>query len=101
MVLIYDRMPNDPRIKRLSAGAAVTWLTAISACNTLGRETIEMSELEEWFAPRRARDETADLEERLAELAASELIERLPAGHIRFLARLDLWAFDEEEGPGF
>lgn len=94
-------MPNDPRIKRLSAGAAMTWLTAISACNTLGRETIAVADLEEWLERRRAPDQESDLEAMLSEMDASELIERLPGDHVRFLARLDLWAFDEEEGPGF
>ncbi len=97
MVLIYDRMPDDPRIRRLGDEAHLVWVAAIGACNRLGRDTIAVEELDEALDPRRAGGNEYDVPVIVDELVRAELAERLPGEHLRLLARLDLWAFDDDD----
>lgn len=97
MVLIYDGMLDDPRVTRLSPASGMLWIVAIGTCNTLGRETLAVDELEEYFAQRRAHGHPGEPETLLKELAEAELAEPLPHGHVRLLARGDLWQFDEDD----
>lgn len=97
MVLIYDGMLEDPRVNRLTPAAGMLWIAAIGTCNTLGRDTLGIDELDEYFAQRREHGHPADPEELLSELAEAELAEHLPHGHVRLLARGDLWQFDDED----
>ena len=92
MVLVYDRAPQDPRVARLSDAAFMFWVGAIGICNKWRRDTLAVDELQEELSGRREYD----LEACLAELVDAELAHRLPHAHVLLLARLDLWAFDDE-----
>ena len=92
MVLIYDRADQDPHVARLSDAASVFWIAAIGVSNERRRDTLALDELQEELAG----DREFDFEACLAELFDAELVGRLPHAHVRLLARLDLWAFDDE-----
>jgi hypothetical protein len=85
VVLIYDRVSSDPRIAGLDDHAHMVWIAAIGTCNRLGRDTIAIEELE-------PADSAV-----LDQLVNAELAERVPGEHLRLLARLDLWAFDDDD----
>lgn len=94
MVLIYDGMYLDPRVNSLSSAGEVFWIAAIGLCNTKGRDTLAVDELREWV--NEARPGRYDVDERLAELVAADLAQLLPHEHIKLLARMDLWSFDDD-----
>jgi hypothetical protein len=96
MVLLYTGAMEDPRVVRLDARAAMFWIGLISTCNELGRDTLGADEIEEVAAMRRATPDSTFSDQTIDELVTSELVELLPHGHVRVLARLDLWAFDGE-----
>lgn len=72
------------------------WLSALGVANRLGREVVAIAEVDEQLEPRRAAGNDYDLAACVDALVAAELAERLPGEHLRMLARLDLWAFDDD-----
>lgn len=96
--MIYDRASQDPRVSRLGHPAYAVWVVALTTCSSLGRETLAFDELSERLEVlgRSAVAGEPPLSDMVAELVAAELLERLPHGHVRLLARLDLWAFEDE-----
>lgn len=101
MVLIYDRAPLDPRMERLSDAAQRAWYATVSLCNTVGRETVTIDEIDQRLAVYADRGHPIDTAAVISELVASDLAARLPDSQIKMLARLDLWAFDDEADPDF
>jgi hypothetical protein len=95
-MLLYAGAMDDPRVTRLDDAAAMFWVALIGACSARGRDTLGVDEVE---AANDARKKGGDVSALLDELEQSDLVARLPHGHVRLLARLDLWAFEDEADP--
>lgn len=93
MVLIYDRMFNDPRIQRLSDSAEVLWIGLIGQCNIARSDTLTREAIDTQL-----RYAGEELQALLEELASTDLVEP-NAETVHVKARLDLWAYDDEVPP--
>jgi hypothetical protein len=95
MVLIYSRMPSDPRIERLNDRDHLAWVTIVTACSKRRSEVLSVDDIFETFGL--LADWTpSEVARMLTELAASELVRTLDDGAVFVLARGDLWQFEDE-----
>lgn len=96
MVALYDRYYEDPRIKQTDDASCWLWLGLIGLCNTLGRDTLTFAEVTSLEA---TRPDVTDVPDSIKKLRDADLLRQHEDGSIHVLARLDLWAFDDEAWP--
>ena len=81
-MLLVAEPESEPILSPLSAEALSAWLGAVGHCGSFHTDIVDIHELSE------TSDEVMDEWEHAA------LVERLPWGNVRFLARKRLWDFN-------